>query len=148
MSLQDRLMAEMQDAMRAGDSVRRDTLRLLRAAIHNREIELQRDATDEDILEVISRQVKQRNESIEMFRQGGRQDLVDAEEAQKAILEEYLPKQLSQAEIEQVVQEIVSELGATDMRQMGAVMREAMSRLKGQADGRLVNQVVREILSR
>jgi uncharacterized protein len=147
MSLQDRLMADMQDAMRAGDTVRRDTLRLLRAAIRNREIELQRDATDEDVVEVISRQVKQRSESIEMFRQGGRQDLVDAEEAQKAILEEYLPQQLTQAEITAAVQEIVAEMGAADMRQMGAVMREAMSRLKGRADGRLVNQVVREILS-
>ncbi len=148
MSLQDRLMAEMQNAMRAGDVVRRDTIRLLRAAIRNREIELQRDATDEDVLEVIARQVKQRNESIALFHQGGREDLVAAEEAQKAILEEYLPRQLAQSEIEQVVREIVAELRATDMRQMGAVMREAMSRLKGQADGSLVNEVVREILSR
>jgi hypothetical protein len=148
MSLQDRLMAEMQTAMRAGDVVRRDTIRLLRAAIRNREIELQRELTDDDVLEVISRQVKQRGESIALFRQGRREDLVAAEEAQKAILEEYLPQQLGQAEIEQAVREIVAELGATDMRQMGAVMREAMSRLKGQADGSLVNQVVREILSR
>ncbi len=148
MSLQERLLADMQDAMRAGDTVRRDTLRLLRAEIRNREIELQREATDKDVLEVITRQVKQRNESIELFRQGGREDLVAAEEAQRVILEEYLPRQLTQNEIEQVVQEVVAELGATDMRQMGPVMRETMSRLQGRADGSLVNQIVRQILSR
>jgi uncharacterized protein len=147
MSLQERLLSDMQTAMRAGDVVRRDTIRLLRAAIRNAEIEMQRDAADEDVLQIISRQVKQRNESIEMFQQGGRDDLVAAEEAQKAILEEYLPRQLSQQEIEQAVREVVADLGATDMRQMGAVMREAMDRLKGRADGRVVNQVVREILS-
>ncbi len=147
MGLQEGLLADMQTAMRQGDVARRDTIRMLRAAIHNAEIELQREVTDAEVLQIIARQVKQRNESIELFRQGGREDLVAAEEAQKAILEEYLPDQLSEQEIEEAVQEIVTELGASDMRQMGAVMREAMQRLQGRADGRVVNQIVRDILS-
>lgn len=147
MSLQERLLADMQNAMRAGDVVRRDTIRLLRAAIRNAEIEMQQDATDEHVLQIISRQIKQRNESIEMFRLGRREDLVAAEEAQKVILEEYLPKQLGPEEIAQVVREIVAELGATDVRQMGPVMRAAMQRLRGLADGNVVNQIVRDILS-
>ena len=148
MALRERLMAELQSAMRNQDTVRRDTIRMTRAALVNLEIELQREATDEEVLDLIARQVKQRKESIEMFRQGGRQDLVDAEEAQLVILEEYLPRQLTRSEIEQVVQEIIDDMGATDMKQMGPVMRESMSQLKGQADGSLVNQIVREILSR
>jgi uncharacterized protein len=147
MGLQQQLLTDMQNAMRGGDVVRRDTIRMVRAAIRNTEIELQREATDEDVLQIISRQVKQRNESIEMFRQGGREDLVAEEEAQKAVLEEYLPDQLSEQEIEEVVREIVTELGANDMRQMGAVMRAAMQRLQGRADGSVVNQIVRDILS-
>jgi uncharacterized protein len=147
MGLQQQLLTDMQNAMRGGDVVRRDTIRMVRAAIRNTEIELQREATDEDVLQIISRQVKQRNESIEMFRQGGREDLVAEEEAQKAVLEEYLPDQLSEQEIEEVLREIVTELGANDMRQMGAVMRAAMQRLQGRADGSVVNRIVRDILS-
>ncbi len=147
MGLQEQLLADMQNAMREGDVARRDTIRMLRAAIRNAEIELQREATDAEVLQIIARQIRQRNESIEMFRQGRREDLVAAEEAQKTILEEYLPDQLSEQEIEEAVQEIVAELGASDMRQMGTVMREAMQRLQGRADGRVVNQIVRDILS-
>lgn len=147
MSLQERLLAEMKEAMRTGDTVRRDAIRLLRSAIHNAEIEVQRELTDEEILDIIRRQIKQRNEAIELFRQGGREDLVAIEEAQKGVLEQFLPRQLSQEEIEQVVKEIIAELGATDLKQMGPVMREAMNRLRGRADGKVVNQIVRELLS-
>ncbi len=140
-------MADLQTAMREGDTVRRDTIRMARAAIVNLEIELQREATDDEVIQVIARQVKQRNESIEMFRQGGRQDLVEAEEAQREILKEFLPAQLSESEIEEQVEEIVKDMDATSMRDMGPVMREAMERLKGRADGRLVSDIVRRILS-
>ena len=104
--------------------------------------------TEDEVIEILGREVKQRNESIEMFRQGKREDLVAEEQAQLVILEEYLPRQLGQQEIEQTVQSIIAEMGATSPQQLGAVMREAMSRLKGHADGRLVNQVAREMLNR
>ena len=148
MTLKDRLMADMKTAMRQGDTVRRDTIRMTRAAIKNIEIDLQREATDEDVVEVILRQVKRRNEAAEMFRQGGREELAAAEEAQAEILQEYLPEQLTAEEIREVVQEIVDEMGATSMQQMGPVMGKAMSRLKGKADGHLVNEIARDILSR
>jgi uncharacterized protein len=148
MTIKERLMADLNAAMRKQDVVRRDTIRMARAAIQNVEIALLRDATEEEVIEVLGRQVKQRNESIEMFRQGGREDLVAEEQAQLIILEEYLPRQLGQQEIEHVLESVVADLGANGPQQLGAVMREAMIRLKGQADGRLVNQLAREILNR
>jgi hypothetical protein len=148
MGLQERLLEDMKDAMRRGDVTRRDTVRMIRAAVKNAEIDWQREATDAEIEDIIRREVKRRQEAVEMFRQGRRDDLVAEEEAQLAILDEYLPEQMSRDEIEQVVVAAVAELGATGPAQMGPVMREVMARLKGQADGRLVNEVVREVLSR
>lgn len=147
MNLKERLMADLKEAMRSRDVPRRGTIRLVRSAIKNAEIEWQRDATDEQILEIIAREAKRRIEAIEAFRQGGREDLVAMEQAELAILEQYLPEQLSQEEIKRVVQQVITELGASGMGQMGPVMRQAMAQLKGKADGRLVNQVAREILS-
>ena len=147
MSLQDRLMADLKDAMRSRDTARIETLRMARSAVKYKEIELQRDATDDEVVEVLSREARRRTEAIEMFRKGGRQDLVSKEEAELEILEEYLPEQMSEDEVKDVVQRIVVDLGATDMSDLGAVMRQAMSDLKGKADGRLVNQMAREILS-
>ena len=147
MNLKERLMADLREAMRSRDVPRRGTIRLVRSAIKNAEIEWQRDATDEQILEIIAREAKRRIEAIEAFRQGGREDLVAMEQAELAILEQYLPEQLSQEEIKRVVQQVITELGASGMGQMGPVMRQAMAQLKGKADGRLVNQVAREILS-
>jgi uncharacterized protein YqeY len=147
MSLQDRLMNDLKEAMRSKDVARREAIRMVRAAIQNAEIEWQREATDEDVQALIAREVRRRTEALEMFRQGGRADLVAEEEAGIAVLEVYLPKQLSRDDIESIVRQIIAQVGATSMSQMGAVMREAMAQLKGQADGRLVNQIVRELLS-
>ncbi|HHX63800.1 MAG TPA: GatB/YqeY domain-containing protein [Chloroflexi bacterium] len=148
MGLQERLMDEMKDAMRRGDISRRDTLRMVRAAVKNAEIDLRREATDQEIEDIIRREVKRRQEAIEMFRQGNRQDLIAQEEEQLAVLQEYLPEQLSRDAIQEVVEQVVSELGATGPAQMGPVMREVMARLKGRADGRLTNEIVREVLAR
>jgi uncharacterized protein YqeY len=147
MSLQDRLMNDLKEAMRSKDVARREAIRMVRASIQNAEIEWQREATDEDVQALIAREVRRRTEALEMFRQGGRADLVAEEEAGIAVLEVYLPKQLSRDDIESIVRQIIAQVGATSMSQMGAVMREAMAQLKGQADGRLVNQIVRELLS-
>lgn len=148
MTIKERLMADLKTAMREQDVVRRDTIRMARAAVLNFEKAQLRDATEDEVISVLTREVKQRNESIEMFRQGRREDLVAEEQAQLIILEEYLPQQLGQQEIEQTLQSVIAELGATGPQQLGAVMREAMSRLKGQADGRVVNQLAREMLTR
>ena len=148
MKLQDQLMADLREAMRNKDAPRRAAIRMVRAAIQNAEIDWQREATDEEIIAIISGEVKRRREALDLFRQGGRDDLVAEEQTGLAILEVYLPKQLEREEIEQIVAQIVAEVGATDVRQLGGVMRQAMSQLKGKADGKLVNQIAREILSR
>ncbi len=147
MTIKERLMADLKTAMREQDVVRRDTIRMARAAILNAEKALLREATEEEVIDILARQVKQRKESIELFHQGHREDLVAEEQAQLVILEEYLPQQLGQQELEATLQSIISEIGATGPQQLGLVMREAMARLKGQADGRLVNQIARKLLS-
>lgn len=147
MTLKERLMADLRDAMRSRDVFRRDAIRMVRAAVTNAEIEWQREATDEEVQGLIARETKRRIEAVDMFRQGGRQDLVDEELAGIAVLEAYLPEQVSEDEIKRVVRQVIAELGATSMAQMGPVMRQAMEQLRGQADGRLVNQMVRQLLS-
>ena len=148
MSLKERLMDDLKQAMRDKDALRRETIRMVRSAVRYAEIEWQREATDEEIISLIQREVKRRQEALEMFRKGGRQDLVTTEEAALKILQEYLPRQLDEQEIRRVVERIVSELGASGPSQLGPVMRKAMAELRGRADGRLVNQIAREILSR
>ena len=147
MGLEERLMADLRDAMRSKDAVRKEAIRLLRAAVKNAEIEEQRSLSDSEIEDLVRRDIKRREEAIEMFEKGGREDLVTQEKAKIAVLEEYMPEQLSEDEIREVVNEIVDELGASGLSDLGPVMREAMARLRGQADGRLVNQVAREILA-
>jgi uncharacterized protein len=148
MNLKERLMADMYDAMRNKDVPRREAIRMIRAAIKNAEIAWQRDASDEDILTLISQEIKRRVEALEMFRKGGRADLVAEEEAGLAVLRPYLPQQMSRAEIMEAVQHIIAAQGATKLEQVGSVMRQAMADLKGKADGRLVNEVAREMLSK
>ena len=148
MNLQERLMADLKEALRSKDVLRKDAIRMIRAAIKNAEIEWQREATDEEIQGIISREIRHRLEALEMFRKGGREDLVATEEAGIAVLKQYLPEQLSRAQIAVVVQQIVAELGAAGPNELGQVMRQAMAQLKGKADGRLVNEVVREILNK
>ena len=148
MTLQDQLMADLRDAMRSKDAPRRSAIRMVRAAVKNAEIDWQREATDEEVIAIIAGEVKRRREALGLFRQAGRDDLVNEEEMGLAILEAYLPRQLEREEIEPAVAQIIAEIGATDMSQLGSVMRQAMSQLKGKADGKLVNQIAREILSR
>lgn len=147
MNLQERLMADLKEAMRQGDAMRRDTIRMARALVINAEIAWQRQATDQEVQQLLGQEVKRRVEAIELFRRGGREDLVRAEEAQLAILRAYLPEQLSREEVTEVVRRIVEAMGAAGPAQMGPVMRQAMAELKGKADGRMVNEVVRDILA-
>ncbi len=133
--------------MKAKDGTRVSVLRLLLASIKNREIEKKEALDEEEILAEIASAAKRRKESLEAFREGERQDLVEKEEAELVILEEYLPEQMPEEEVRRTVQDVVDEVGAESPSDLGKVMKELMPRLKGKADGKMVNQIVREILS-
>lgn len=147
MGLKEQLLEDMRTAMRQKDDTRKSAIRMVRAAIQNAEIEKLAPLDEGEVLAVIGKEVKQRREALEMYAQGGRQDLVDNEAKQIAILESYLPAQMSEAEIEAMARQVMAETGATGMAQMGQVMREMMGRVKGQADGSLVNEIVKKLLS-
>lgn len=147
MSLQEKLADDQKAAMKSGDQVKLSTLRLLRSAIHYVEVERRGTLDDEGVLSVIARQAKQRRESIEEFKKGNRPDLVEKEEAELAILQEYLPAQASREEVETVVRQVILETGARGKQDMGKVMPQVISKLRGKADGRLISQVVQELLS-
>lgn len=147
MSLRERIDADYKEAMKARDAVRISVLRLLRSAIHNEEINRQRPLTEDEVLGVIQSEVRKRKESIEAFAQGGRQDLVDRESAELAVLESYLPQALTREELVALVQETIREVGALSLRDMGKVMAVLMPKVRGRADGREVNELVRQMLS-
>lgn len=170
MSLKDQLAQDLKEAMKARDETRKATIRLLRAAINAAEIEkrsafvesqqsknvdienltvtdAQFALTDEEVLEVIQKQAKQRRDSIAEFQKGRRDDLVAAEQAELAVIETYLPRQMTREEILGAARKAAAELGVSDMSGMGRLMKHLMAELKGRADGRMVNQVVREVLS-
>ena len=149
-SLRDQLRADLHDAMRARDAVRRNTIRMLEAAIKNAEIERrQRNAelAEADVLAILQRQVKQRRDSIEQFEQGGRNDLADNERAEIAIIEAYLPQQLSREEVAARARAVIAQVGASGPSDRGKVMGPLMRGLRGLADGGMVNAVVGELLS-
>ena len=132
--------------MRTGDKVRRSVLSFLRSAIHYEEIREQAQLDDQEVLEVIARQVKQRKESITDFRKGKRLDLVEEEEAELTILQEYMPEQMSQEQIEEIALEVIRETGARGPSDKGRVMGRIMPQVKGKADGSEVNVVVTRLL--
>ena len=148
MSLKEKLTADMKEAMKAREEGRQrlGVIRLVRGAIRQQEIDGQRDLDDEAVLSVISKEVKQRRDAIEEFQKGGRDDLVRQNEAEIAILMEYLPQQMTEDEVRSAVQEAIAATGASTPKDMGKVMKELMLKVKGRADGKLVNQIVRERL--
>ena len=147
MSLKEQFSADLKEAMRQRDALRRDVLRMALAAFQNAEI-ASGAALDEDAaLAVVAKQAKQRRESIEEFRKGGRQDLVDKEEAELAILATYLPQQVTRDEVAAAAREVIAETGASGPSDLGKVMPVLMKRFSGRADGREVNEVVRELLA-
>lgn len=133
--------------MRSGEAERRDVLRLLVAAIKQEEVDQRQTLEDSQVQEVLVKQAKQRRESIVDAEQAGRPDLAEAEQRELTIIEEYLPQQMSRDEVEAVARQVIEELGVQDMKSMGQVMGRLMPQLKGQADGRVVSDVVRELLS-
>ncbi|SRR5690554_2977246 len=147
MNLKERLRQDLADAMRSGEAERRDVLRLLVAAIKQEEVDQRQTLEDSQVQEVLVKQAKQRRESIVDAEQAGRPDLAEAEQRELTIIEEYLPQQMSRDEVEAVARQVIEELGVQDMKSMGQVMGRLMPQLKGQADGRVVSDVVRELLS-
>ncbi len=147
MSLPDRLLAEMNKAAKVRDRIKLSTIRLIRSAIKNKEIEKRRPLEDEEILKVISSMIRQREESIQQFRRGGREDLVKKEEAELKILRSFLPEQLSEEQIKKLIDEVLEETKATTFKDMGKVMQTLMPKIAGRADGAKVNKMVREKLS-
>jgi uncharacterized protein YqeY len=148
MSLKEQILADMTAAMKAKDSARTSTLRMLKAAMVNRRIEKGVDLDDEELTKLLRSQVKQRRDSIEQYRKGARQDLVDKESAEIVVLEAYLPQAASPEEIEQAVAAAMAETGATSIKEMGAVMKAVMAHLVGKnPDGRAVSEAVKRKLT-
>ncbi len=154
--IEKKITADYTAAMRSGATQRKDTLRLLRAALKSAEIEKRghlaekglppAPLTDEEEAAVLVKQAKQRRESIELFAQGGRQDLVDQEQAELVVIEEYLPRQMDAADIERIARDVIAGMGVSGAGALGQVMREIMPRVKGKADGKVVNEIVRKLL--
>jgi uncharacterized protein YqeY len=146
MTLKERLKAELTEAMKARDALKVSTLRLVVSTIKNREIDARKDLDDEGVLAVLSTAVKQRRESIEQFEKAGRTDLSDKEKAELVIIQTYMPQQMGKDEVIALVKEAVAETGASGPADMGKVMKALMPKVKGKADGRLVNDLVKEAL--
>jgi uncharacterized protein len=147
MTLTERLEAAMRDAMRARDEQRTQTLRMAMAAAHNQRIAKRRDLTDDEVIDVLTRQVKQRRESVEMYRDAGREERAASEEAEAAILTEFLPAQLSADDVEDLARAAIAETGAAGPGDLGRVMGALSPRTRGRADGRIVSDTVRRLLS-
>jgi uncharacterized protein len=147
LSLLERLNQDMKQAMKDKDSLKLSTIRMLRSAIKNKEIDKRRALTDAEVEEVILSEVKKRNDSVAEYEKAGRQDLADKEKAEIEVLKAYLPEQLSEDEVRALVEEVIRETGASSKADMGKVMGVLMPKVKGRADGRLVNRLVTEALS-
>ena len=147
MSLIARIEDELTQAMRARDQERTDTLRMTLSSLRSAEKELQRPLKDDEELQVLQRERKRRTEAAEAFRAGDREEQAAAEERELAVLEEFMPTPLSEEEIEEIVDDVIAEVGATSMRDLGRVMADVMPQVAGRADGSTVSQLVREKLA-
>ncbi|MGE4132020.1 MAG: GatB/YqeY domain-containing protein [Bdellovibrionales bacterium] len=148
MSLRDKIMEDVKSAMKNRESDRLGAIRFLQAAIKNREIELRPNAiTEQDVLGVVKKMAKQRKDSIAEYEKAGRQDLVDKEKFELGIIEEYLPAQMSESQVSEIVHAVISDLKADSIKQMGAVIKEVMARTAGQADGKMISEMVKAKLT-
>lgn len=147
MSIQERLVEDLKLAMKAGDRIKIDTIRLLRANLKDAEIAQMRKLSDEDAVKVLMNAAKKRKEAVEAYRAGAREDLATKEQHEFEIISVYLPQQMTEAEIETVVRQVITSSGAAGIKDLGKVMSEAMKELRGKADGKLVQQVVRNLLA-
>ena len=147
MNTKQRLAEDLKEAMRAKDEVRKRTIRMALAAVKNAEIDHQTELGETEILVILQKEVKSRNETIEGAEKAGREDLISEANHEIEILEAYLPQAISPAELEVIVKETISDIKATSMKDMGQVMQAVMPKVRGRADGKDVNQIVRKLLS-
>lgn len=147
MTLQERLAEEMKEAMKANDKLRLSAIRMIRSSVKNKEIELRKPLDDEAVQRVIQGMVRKGEESVEQFKLGGRTDLVEKESQEIEILKSYLPQALTQEEMIKIVDQTIQEVQATSLKDLGKVMKAVMPKLQGKADGKLINQLVKERLS-
>jgi uncharacterized protein YqeY len=147
MSLINRMEQELKQAMLDKESERRDALRLLLASLRSAEKELQRPLSDDEELQVLQRERKRRIEAAEAFRAAARSEQAEKEERELAVLQEFMPAQLSEEELEEIIDDVIAEVGATSLRQLGRVMADVMPQVAGRADGSSVSQLVREKLA-
>lgn len=146
MGLRDKIDADTKAALKSGAKEKVSTLRMLNAALKNKQIDKRRPLTEEEVIETVRSLIKQRKDSIEQFAKGGRQDLVDKETAEVAVLETYLPQQLAREELEVMVRDAISQTGAQGARDMGKVMKALIPMVGGRADGKLVSELVKNAL--
>jgi uncharacterized protein YqeY len=147
MALREKLDEDLKSAMRAKDSLRMNTVRGLKSAVKYREIELMKPLDDAGILGVIATEIKRRRDSVEQYRAGNRADLADKEDAEIKILQEFLPQQLTPAEVEAKVVEAIAKVGAQGPKDMGAVMKALLPEVQGRADGKVVSELVKQRLA-
>ncbi|WP_239617422.1 GatB/YqeY domain-containing protein [Cohnella mopanensis] len=146
MNLAERLNEDMKQAMKSGEKFRLQTIRMVRASIKNQEIELRRALDDNELLNIMSRELKQRRDSLQDFEKGGREDLVSNVKAEIEIISEYLPRQLTEEEVKAIVVQTMQETGASSKADLGKLMGALMPKVKGIADGKLVNAIVQQSL--
>ncbi|MGD0914960.1 MAG: GatB/YqeY domain-containing protein [Thermodesulfobacteriota bacterium] len=147
MSLEEKLVQEMKQAMKSNEKLRLSTIRMIRSAVKNKEIEQRGELTDEGIIKVIQGLVRKAEESVEQFRAGGRADLVEKEEKEIEILRSFLPQPISREEILRIIDQSIEETQASSSKDLGKVMKSVIPKLGGKADGKLINQLVKERLS-
>jgi uncharacterized protein YqeY len=147
MNLEERLLEEMKQAMKSNDKLRLSTIRMIRSASKNKEIELRKQLEDEDVVRVIQAMVRKGAESVEQFQAGGRMDLVEKEKKEIEILKSFLPQPLGQEEILKIIDQSIQETQASSVKDIGKVMKSVMPKIGGKADGKLINQLVKERLS-
>lgn len=146
MSLKDRLLEDMKTAMRDKDTIRKNTVQLARSAVLQIEKDNRTTLDDDGILDVIAKEVKKRKDSLPEYEKSGRQDLIDSLKAEIEVLLQYLPQQLTEEELEPIVRQAVAETGAVSAKDLGKVMQAVMPKVKGRADGRMINQIAKKIL--
>jgi len=147
MALMDQLNEDMKAAMKNKDKFKLSVIRMIRSAIKYAEIESKTALSDEQVLEVLTREAKQRRESLQEYEKAGRDDLVEKVKTELEIIQSYLPEQLSEEELRKVIQDVIREVGAAGKKDMGKVMGTVMPKVKGRADGKIINQIVQEYLA-
>lgn len=147
MDINARINEEMVAAAKAKDKVKLSSIRMLKTALHNKEIDAMRPLNETEIMQVMANLVKQRKDSIEQFAKGGRQDLVDKEEAELKVLQSFMPEQMSNEDVEALIKKAIAEVGATSVKDMGKVMKILMPQITGKADGKAAGEKVKALLS-